>query len=154
MARFFELKIPPDVVWLAAAALCWVASLLSPGVRLDMQLRIAVSGALVAGGVALIVAARIRLSRAHTTWRPTEPERTSALVTDGVYRVSRNPVYLGMAVILIGWAVWLASPLALAVTALFVVYLDRFQIRPEERVLAATMGDQYRRYAARVRRWV
>jgi protein-S-isoprenylcysteine O-methyltransferase Ste14 len=149
-----ELRIPPDVVWLAVAALMWVASALTPGVDVTIPLRVAASGLLIAVGIALVVAARVRLSRAHTTWHPTEPGETTSLVTDGVYRVSRNPVYLGMLVALIGWSVVLASLPALALTALFVVYLDRFQIRPEEHALSAIMGAEYREYASRVRRWL
>jgi protein-S-isoprenylcysteine O-methyltransferase Ste14 len=149
-----ELKVPPDVVWLLLAALMWLATAATPGPDVPMTLRAAASGLLAAGGVALIVAARVSLDRAHTTWHPTEPERTTALVTDGAFRHSRNPTYLGMVLVLIAWAVVLASPLALALTVGFVLYLNRFQIRPEERSLTATFGDEYREYASRVRRWL
>ncbi len=105
-------------------------------------------------GTALIVAARVALDRAGTTWHPTEPGRTTALVTSGVYRFSRNPTYLGMEIVLLSWAVMLASPAAALVSALFVVYIDRFQIRPEEMVLSVSLGQEYGDYARRVRRWV
>jgi len=149
-----ELKVPPDVVWLLVAALMWLARATTPGLDVPATLRAAVTGLLIVGGVALIVAARVALNRAHTTWHPTEPQRTTALVTDGAFRYSRNPTYLGMLLVLIGWAVLLASPLALALTAGFVLYVDRFQIGPEERSLTATIGDEYREYASRVRRWL
>lgn len=149
-----ELKIPPDVVWVAVAALMWPASTVGRAVPITAPLRFGLAGALIAAGIALIVAARIMLDQAHTTWHPAEPGCTSSLVTRGVYSVSRNPTYVGMLLVLIGWAVVLASQLALAASALFVLYLNRFQIKPEERTLAALLGDDYCRYASRVRRWV
>jgi protein-S-isoprenylcysteine O-methyltransferase Ste14 len=149
-----ELKVPPDAVWLVVAALMWLASATTPGLAIATLLRIGVAAALVAVGVAVIVAARAMLSRARTTWRPTEPGRATTLVTSGVYRLSRNPIYLGMLLALLAWAAVLASPLALALSATFVLYMDRFQIGPEERALLAVIGDDYRDYMMRVRRWL
>ncbi len=149
-----ELRVPPDVVWLVIAALMWLSSATTPGLDATTGLRAAVSGPLIVGGIALIVAARVSLNRAGTTWHPTEPERTSALVTGGVFRYSRNPTYLGMLLVLMGWAVLLANPLALALTVVFVLYLNRFQIGPEERIITTIIGDDYREYSSRVRRWV
>ena len=149
-----ELKLPPDVVWLAVAALMGLASAITPGLAIAMMLRIGVAVPFVAIGTAIIVNARVMLDRAHTTWHPSAPGRTTSLVTTGVYRYSRNPIYLGMFLVLLGWAVLLANPVALALSATFVLYIDRFQIVPEERSLSAALGDDYRDYAARVRRWV
>ena len=76
------------------------------------------------------------------------------MVTSGVFRLSRNPTYLGMEIVLLGWAVVLASPVAALVSALFIAYITRFQIRPEERVLSVSFGQDYRDYSRRVRRWI
>lgn len=100
------------------------------------------------------VDARVMLDRVHTTWYRSEPGRTTSLVTAGVYRYSRNPIYLGMLLALLGWAVLLANPTALALSATFVLYMNRFQIAPEERSLSVAIGDEYRDYMSRVRRWV
>lgn len=108
----------------------------------------------VAIGIAIVVDARVTLDRARTTWHPSVPERTTSLVTTVVYRYSRNPIYLGMFLVLVGWAVLLASPAALGLSATFVLCIDRFQIVPEERSLLTVAGDDYRDYADRVRRWV
>ncbi len=105
-------------------------------------------------GTGLIVAARLALDRAGTTWRPSEPGRTTVLVDSGVYRLSRNPIYLGMQIVLLSWAVVLASPAAVLVSVLFGAYIDRFQIRPEELTLAVALGQEYRDYLDRVHRWV
>jgi protein-S-isoprenylcysteine O-methyltransferase Ste14 len=149
-----ELKVPPDAVWLGVAALMGLASLATPGLAISAPLRLVVAAPLVAAGIVFIVEARLVLSRAHTTWRPAEPGRTTSLVTHGVYRFSRNPIYLGMLLVLVAWGVLLASPVALVVSAAFVLYVDRFQIRPEERALSAVAGDEYRDYLRRVRRWL
>jgi protein-S-isoprenylcysteine O-methyltransferase Ste14 len=149
-----ELKVPPDVAWLAVGAIMWLAAKSTPGLNGALTLRLLVAAACVAAGVGLIVGARIMLDRAHTTWHPAEPERTTSLVSGGVFRFSRNPTYLGMLLVLVGWGVVLASPLAFVLSAVFALWTSRFQIRPEERVLSARLGQEYRDYASGVRRWV
>jgi len=149
-----ELRIPPDVVWVVVAGLMWLASRVTAGFDAAETLRRPLALMLMAIGVGFMVAARVALSRAGTTWHPTEPGRTTALVTSGVYRLSRNPTYLGMEIVLLGWAVALASPAAVLVSALFVAYITRFQIRPEELVLSVSLGEDYRDYFKRVRRWI
>jgi protein-S-isoprenylcysteine O-methyltransferase Ste14 len=150
-----ELKIPPDVIWVAVAGLMWLASRVNAaGLGAAESFRRPLAVVLIVLGTALIVTARLALERAGTTWHRTEPGRTTALVTSGVYRLSRNPTYLGMEIVLLSWAVMLASPAAVLVSALFVVYIDRFQIRPEESTLAVSLGQEYRDYSQRVHRWV
>lgn len=149
-----ELRIAPDVVWLLTAALMWLSSALTRDIDIPIVARIVLVALCFFAGTALIVRVRVELDRAHTTWHPTEPERSTSLVTSGPFRFSRNPMYLGMWLILVGWAVVLESLPALALTILFVLYLTRFQIVPEERALLDTMGDEYRDYASRVRRWL
>ena len=149
-----ELKVPPDVVWLVVAASMWAGAIAIPALSIAGAVRALVAGPLLVVGIALIVAARVELNRAHTTWHPTEPGRATSLVTSGVFRYSRNPTYLGMWFALGAWAVVLASPVALALTSVFVLYLSRFQIRPEERALTTLFGRQHDDYARRVRRWI
>ena len=149
-----ELKIPPDAVWVTVAGLMWLASRVTVGFDAAGSRRLLLALILIAIGTGLIVAARVALNRGGTTWHPTEPGRTTALVTSGVYRFSRNPTYLGMEIVLLGWAVVLASPAAALVSALFVAYIDRFQIQPEELTLSVSLGQDYRDYSKRVRRWV
>jgi protein-S-isoprenylcysteine O-methyltransferase Ste14 len=149
-----ELKIPPDVIWVAVAGLMWLSSRVAVGFGAEAPLRRPLALLLILIGTALIVAARMALERAGTTWHPTEPGRTTVLVTSGVYRLSRNPTYLGMEIVLLSWAVVLASPAAALLSVLFVAYIDRFQIRPEESTLSVSLGAAYSDYVQRVRRWV
>ena len=149
-----ELKIPPDVVCVLVVALMWLASMRTPRLNLPSPIRVGVTVGLTVTGIWLMVGARILLDQAKTTWRPMIPGRSTSLVSTGVYRLSRNPIYLGMLLVMLGLGVALASPAALAISAVFVLYLDRFQIGPEERVLSAILGREYLDYLASVRRWL
>jgi protein-S-isoprenylcysteine O-methyltransferase Ste14 len=92
--------------------------------------------------------------RARTTVNPLKPESASSLVASGVYRVSRNPMYVGLCLVLLGWAVMLSNVLAYAIVPVFVLYMNRFQIGPEEAALERVFGADYVAYRARVRRWL
>lgn len=105
-------------------------------------------------GTAVALAGVIEFRRARTTVDPMRPERASALVSSGIYRVTRNPMYLGFALILVGWIVALRCLPALPIAAVFVLYLDRVQIPPEEAALQACFGSAFDEYASRVRRWL
>lgn len=149
-----ELKIPPVIVGFMTAALSWAAAKALP--RFDISgpgLRFAAAGCAVAGAVvSLMGIAAFR--RAKTTVNPMKPGSASALVATGIYRVSRNPMYLGFLLILIAWAAFLGNAISLLVPAAFVLYMNRFQIQPEEKALAASFGDQYAAYKSAVRRWI
>ena len=75
-------------------------------------------------------------------------------LTTGLYRVTRNPMYLGMLLVLFGWAVFLSNLAALLIAPLFALYITRFQIIPEERVLAEKFGAAFMAYQSQVRRWL
>jgi protein-S-isoprenylcysteine O-methyltransferase Ste14/YHS domain-containing protein len=152
--RSLELKVPPLAVVVGAAALMWAASRAAPafGVALPGRATLA-AGLAVAGALtsALGVAA---FRRARTTVNPMRPELSSALVVSGVYRLTRNPMYLGFLLLLLAWAVLLSNVLALTVVPAFVLYMNRFQIAPEERALSSAFGPEYVAYKARVRPWL
>jgi protein-S-isoprenylcysteine O-methyltransferase Ste14 len=149
-----ELKIPPPVVALLVAGIMWGVSRLSPLTEVPAILRHAVAGTLAAIGIGLVVAGMLTFRFANTTIHPVKPEKTSALVSTGVYRVSRNPMYLGLLLFLCAWAVWRSAPWGLLGPVAFALYIYRFQIVPEERVLSGKFGTDYEQYTARVRRWV
>jgi protein-S-isoprenylcysteine O-methyltransferase Ste14 len=110
---------------------------------------------LVLVGLSFDLAGLLAFRASRTTVNPMRPERASALVTRGVYRITRNPMYVGMAFLLLAWGVYLAHwPALLLGPAAYVLYLNRFQIAPEERVLLGLFGEEYRAYMSRVRRWL
>ena len=149
-----ELKVPPPVVALILAVAMWFASSYGPALDVPVFVRVA-SGIVIAllGGV-ISIAGTVSFRMAKTTVNPMKPEKTSSLVTSGVYRFTRNPMYLGMLLVLVGWAAYLCSPWSLAGPVLFFAYIGRFQIAPEERVLSGMFGEAYVAYCEKVRRWL
>ena len=105
-------------------------------------------------GVAFDLLGLFAFRASRTTANPLKPERATSLVTGGIYRVSRNPMYVGMAFLLLAWAVHLSALLPFVGPVVFVLYITRYQIQPEERVLKDIFGDSYLAYAARTRRWL
>jgi protein-S-isoprenylcysteine O-methyltransferase Ste14 len=105
-------------------------------------------------GFAVMTAGLSAFRRSRTTINPLKPEEASSLVITGIYTRTRNPMYLGMLLILIGIGLFLGSALALCVLPLFVLYMNLFQIIPEEEVLKELFGDPYSLYLSKVRRWV
>jgi protein-S-isoprenylcysteine O-methyltransferase Ste14 len=149
-----DLKIPPVALLFgtgaAMAALAWAL----PGAALSIPARPAIGGALALAGLGICGAGVVSFRRAGTTVNPMTPEASSALVETGIYAYTRNPMYLAFATLLAGWAVGLANGASLALLPLFVFYIDLYQIRPEERALAAHFGAAFASYAGRVGRWL
>jgi protein-S-isoprenylcysteine O-methyltransferase Ste14 len=152
--RSLELKIPPPAVALVVAVAMWAASRGATATVVPEFLRVPVAVAIGLAGAAFDLSGVVAFLRAHTTLNPLRPQAASTLVDVGVYRWTRNPMYVGLALILCGWAVFLGSWWALPGPLVFAAYIGRFQIAPEERALAARFGDAYRAYQARVRRWL
>lgn len=149
-----ETKIPPPAIAVATALIIWGIAWLAPQVPMPSNMRWAVSLAIAVAGVACSVVGVWSFRRARTTVNPTKPERASSLVSTGIYRITRNPMYLGLLLVLVAWAIFLSSAWALLGAAGFVLYMNRFQIAPEERALSRLFGSTYASYQARVRRWL
>jgi protein-S-isoprenylcysteine O-methyltransferase Ste14 len=149
-----ELRVPP----LALAVLCAIGIAALPEIVESSRLAFAghriVALAVFVLGVSIAAAGVVEFRRSRTTVNPLAPEQSSSMVTTGVYRWTRNPMYLGMATSLLGVAVWRATLPGYLLVPLFCTWLDRFQIRPEERILFARFGAQFSSYMSRVRRWV
>jgi protein-S-isoprenylcysteine O-methyltransferase Ste14 len=149
-----ELKIPPPLVALATALLMWLTSWVARPIDAPLAWRLGIAAALVALGQSISISGIVAFRRAKTTPNPLKPTAASSLVSSGIYRFSRNPMYLGLLLTLLAWAVFLASPAALAFLPLFVLYMNRYQIGPEERVLSSLFGAEYAAYKQKVRRWL
>lgn len=151
---WLERKIPPPVVGALVAAAMWAVAAPGPQLSLPPWPRNAVAAVLALAGIAFDILGVLAFRAARTTVNPLKPERARALVTSGVYRISRNPMYVGMDLLLLAWALYLGALLPFAGPALYAWYITRFQIGAEERVLRQLFGDAYANYAARVRRWL
>lgn len=149
-----EAKIPPPAVAAATAVIMWGISRLAPQVAMPSGIRMGLSIAILMVGIAFTVAGMLSFRRARTTINPTKPEEASLLVRTGIYRLTRNPMYLGLLIDLGAWAVFLSSAWSLLGVAGFVLYISRFQIAPEERALSKLFGSEFATYKASVRRWL
>lgn len=154
MPSLLDHRIPPPLVGALLAAAMWSVAGWGPTLAWPAAPKYLVVALLAAAGIAFDLLGILAFRSSRTTVNPLKPQRASALVTGGVYRVTRNPMYVGMALLLLAWAAYLSSLLPLLGPVLLVLYLTRFQIRPEERALQAIFGAQYAAYAARVRRWL
>jgi protein-S-isoprenylcysteine O-methyltransferase Ste14 len=146
--------ILPPVAFAIAAVGMWVVGRAVDLGRYDFRYQGALAIGLVVLGLLVIVVSLRIFASAGTTANPAQPRNASELVTSGVYSLSRNPMYVGDAVMLAGIAVWVGSVLNLVLLAAFIAYIDRVQIAAEEQALAAIFGDRYAAYCRRVRRWL
>jgi protein-S-isoprenylcysteine O-methyltransferase Ste14 len=151
---WLELRVPPPVVAALFALLMWFVMDMLPIADFTLPAKGVLAGILATAGIVLGLVAVFQFRRAATTVHPMKPQESSALVVRGVYRFTRNPMYLGMLLILTAWAVWLANAAALLALPVFVAYLGCFQIAPEERALEARFGAAFADYRRAVRRWL
>lgn len=151
---WLELRIPPLALLLGFAGLALGLDHWLPQLRIDVPGSQALASLLMLAGAAVVALGVLAFRRAQTTVDPTRPQSSRTIVDSGVYGISRNPMYLGFALLLLGVALWLSHILALALVPAFVAYMNRFQIGPEERVLGAKFGAPFADYRRRVRRWL
>jgi protein-S-isoprenylcysteine O-methyltransferase Ste14 len=152
--QWLELKIPPVVVWLVFAGAMLGVAHSAPRLSFSLWGGSVIALALGALGGALAFAGVIAFRGKRTTVSPLTPSASSFVVSSGVYRVSRNPMYLGFLLALAGWAVYLSNAGAALLLPAFVAYMTQYQIKPEERALLAKFGSEFAQYMSRVRRWL
>ena len=148
------LKLPPVGLGSIVAALMWCASSATPAFDFSFPANILSSASLALLGAGICLSGIVSFRRAKTTVNPMRPDSTSSLVVSGIYKYTRNPMYLGFLLILLGWATFLSNLAAFALLPAFVVYMNHFQIAPEERALGTLFAQEYQAYRARVRRWI
>ena len=149
-----ENRVPPLLVAGLIALLMGLSGPRLPGTEMAWTARLTFALPVLLLGLGVCFAGVLSCHRARTTVNPMQPQQASVLVESGIYQYSRNPMYLGFAIILAAWALALGSPLTLLGVVAFVLYMNRFQIAPEEWALEALFGESFVRYRARVRRWI
>jgi protein-S-isoprenylcysteine O-methyltransferase Ste14 len=149
-----ESRIPPPLVLLTFGAIMWFTTRPMQPLILPQPWRAVLILVPFVLGVLFAAPAIRAFIRAKTTINPVDITAASTLVKDGVFGVTRNPMYLGLSLVLLAWALYLARPLALLGPIMFALYITRFQIIPEERALRAKFGSDFEDYARRVRRWI
>jgi protein-S-isoprenylcysteine O-methyltransferase Ste14 len=154
MALDLKLRVPPPLWLLVFGLLMWGLHRMLPlGHWIGTPWR-PVGWLIVIAGVITSTTAALQFRRVGTTLNPLAPAKATTLVTSGAFSCSRNPMYLGLLVVLTGWAFVLGSASPWVVPPLYVVVITRVQIAPEEQVLARLFGDAYRDYRRRVGRWL
>ncbi len=151
---WLEFKIPPPVV----ALLCAIGMVYLPdlfGLQVfEVPFQSWVAGLVILFGLSFDLLGLIEFRRHATTINPLSPNKSSQIVSSGIYRLTRNPMYLGMAIVLVGVTIWSGSPLGLVMVLVFALYITRFQIKPEERILEAKFGEAFLGYKSKVKRWI
>jgi protein-S-isoprenylcysteine O-methyltransferase Ste14 len=132
----------------------WLVAWGLPSFHLAFPGRVVLAVSVGCLGLLVSLSGVIEFRRARTTVNPMTPSASSSLVTAGIYTVTRNPMYLGFAMFLLGWGIFLANPVSLLVIPCFVFYMTRFQIIPEERALQSLFGPDFQAYRAKARRWL
>ncbi len=149
-----SVRIPPIVQVLVCGALGWGLALCFPGLRFGGSWGIMFALVLFIAGVTLLALALASFFQAKTTANPIDVSRAETLVTSGLFRLSRNPMYLGMLLILIGGVFWIGNWSAFLAPAIFFWAMTELQVKPEERALKDKFGDAYTGYCKSTRRWI
>lgn len=152
--RSLELKIPPLGLVIIAALLMWLGAQYFPKLNFRFPFQSVAAWVIGLSGLLSSTLGFFEFRRAKTTVDPTRPDAASSLVRTGIYRRTRNPMYVGFLLILTGWAAAVANVASFLILPAFVVYMNQFQIKPEERALASIFGDDFKAYCSEVRRWV
>lgn len=150
----YWLWLPPPLVMAITGLLMWLGSQSGSAGQFSFSGQLMVVVVVGLAGLLLMLLAAQEMRRARTTLLPFEPSLASVLVTSGVFRYSRNPIYLGDALLLLAWAIWLGHGLALLLWPLFIGYMTVVQIRAEERALQQKFGSTFIEYCQQVRRWL
>ena len=151
--RALELKVPPAAVFLVCAAAMWLLAGAFPEGEFALRYAGFLAIALAGSGLAVALAGIAEFRRLSTTVNPIRPGEASSIVTGGIYRFTRNPMYVGLACFVLAWGLYLQNFAALLCIIIFVAYMTQFQIKPEERALQEKFGDEYTSFKSRVRRW-
>lgn len=149
-----ELKVPPLIYAFVYAVIMKGFCIWLPQYSIDLPFARLFAPVLIGLGISIAVAGAHAIRAGSTTINPMRPESTTAVVDTGVYGVTRNPIYVGMLLVLVGWAVHLQNIFAFVMVGLFVATVTQFQIRPEERILEERFGEEYISYRRRVPRWL
>ena len=151
---FLDNKVPPPAIALLCALGMWQLAKYTPPYLIAPILKWGLVVFFILTGIAFDLLGLLEFRRHKTTINPLHPEKSSALVNGGIYKITRNPMYVGMACFLIAWMAYLENSASLLGVIVFVIYLTQFQIKPEEKMLTKIFGEAFTDYQQRVRRWL
>ncbi len=149
-----KLLIPPPIQTLLSAIMMWLIS------RYFLYANFSLNGMNVLAflfliiGVIIIIMGINKFRENRTTISPIKPNKTSSLVNNGIYKYTRNPMYLGLLLMLFSAALFLKNFISFLIIPLFILFITRNQILPEEEILDNMFGEEYKNYKKKVRRWI
>ncbi len=152
--RRLEHKIPPPILAILIGLAMGAASWMAPPIAIERYLRLFLPGILGLLGCSFLASGFLAFQKARTTIDPVRIDAASSVVTGGIFAYTRNPMYVGFTSLLLAWASYLAIPWTILGPIFFALFITRFQIIPEERVMSAKFGPTYDEYRKRVRRWL
>ncbi len=151
--KFLELKIPPVLTFAICVALMWLTSLISNEAVMNTKFRLIIGMISLVTGGCIASAGVLEFKKVKTPLNPLKPDQAKSVVSTGIYKFTRNPMYLGLLFGLIFWTCYLDNLYCLIFVIFFPWYMTQFQIKPEERTLQSIFGEPYDAYKTRVRRW-
>ncbi|MCJ8294489.1 MAG: isoprenylcysteine carboxylmethyltransferase family protein [Colwellia sp.] len=152
--KFLENKIPPPLVALVIAAGMWWLSTFTANIALTSTIKMSSVIGFIFVGAFFALAGAVSFRLAKTTVNPLKPDTASSLVTSGIYQFTRNPMYVGFVAFLFAWTCYLGSAWGIVLIGLYIAFIQRFQIMPEERALIKIFKDKFTDYKAQVRPWL
>lgn len=151
---YLELKIPPPVVAFTLVLIMYLTRDWLPDYGISQQLSWGIAGAVFSLGMSIGIISVLQFKRAKTTINPTVPQQTQAIVDDGLFSLSRNPMYLGLVICIASGGIAVQHLGVVGFVIVGLVYLQKFQIIPEEKILTEKFGEPYTEYCKRVARWL
>lgn len=151
--EFLNHKIPPPVILLISGIAIWLLKNISP-LPISYSIRAILGSLFIVFGFGLDLAGLLEFRKFQTTMNPLKPENASKIVKTGIYSKTRNPMYLGMVLVLVGWSIIAKASFGILVIPLFIKYIETFQIIPEEEILSSQFGTEYDNYRTKVARWI
>lgn len=150
---FLKHKIPPPMILLIAGFAIWFLRNIAP-IPFAYSLRAILGALFIIFGFGLDLSGLLEFRKFQTTMNPLKPENASKIVQTGIYSKTRNPMYLGMVFILIGWSIINKASFGILVIPIFIKYIETFQIKPEEEILSSQFGAEYDNYRSKTARWI
>lgn len=149
-----ELKIPPVIIFIVCIGVIWMVQTYLPEYNITFTGQNWVAIACLLCGAALGIMGVFQFARKQTTVNPHKPENTTVFISTGIYSISRNPMYLGLLIVLIAGFIKWGNLFSLFILPAFIIYMNEFQIKPEERVLKEKFGHEFLSYARNTNRWL
>lgn len=148
-----KFRILPPLVMLIFGGFMYLLDRWLPVGEFDFFGRETMSTIILIVGFLIMIMALLQFTRKKTTTDPLHPEKANHLVTGGIFKYTRNPMYLAMLLFLIVLGLRLGNAFNTLLAAGFVYYMNHFQIKHEEEALTKKFGKEYLLYLKAVRRW-